>query len=334
MEQMLRTYVNSSRFREALTIPVSATIDLQPLAQGEYNINYIFNHPTTNKKLVLRLNTASQMKLNNQIEYEFKALELLKSTGRTPFPYFVDGTKELVPYGILAMEYLSGRALDYASDMDKAAAVFADIHSASISDTDFLIRPQGLEQTMMTECKAMADVFFDCDEGDKEAKSRIHALIEKQEAMLMNKEEYKTDYRIINTEVNSGNFIINNDINKCYLVDWEKPILGDVAQDLSHFLAPTTTYWKTVVILSKEQQKDFISSYCKAVDGRFSCANTEHQVNKYLPLNCLRGITWCAMAWVQYTQGSKEIINNTTFEKIKDYLKIDFLEMVGKRYFK
>jgi hypothetical protein len=40
------------------------------------------------------------------------------------------------------------------------------------------------------------------------------------------------------------------------------------------------------------------------------------------------------MAWVQYLEGSKELMNKATFEKIKDYLKLDFLEMVEKRYFK
>lgn len=334
MEQMLKSYVSSSRFREAMSIPALTTVDLHPLAQGEYNINYIFTHPTTNEKLVLRINTTSQMKLSNQIRYEYNALKLLKSTGRTPIPYFVDDTKEFMPHGVLVMEYLQGRALDYEIDMNKAAAIFADIHSTDTTNADFLIKPQGLQQAMLEESKSMADVFFKCTEGDKETKHIIHGLIEKQEALLISREESKPDYRIINTEVNSGNFIINNDTSRCYLVDWEKAILGEVAQDLSHFLAPTTSFWKTDIILSREQQKNFISSYCKAVKGRFSCANIEHEISKYLPLNCLRGITWCAMAWVQYSEGSKEIMNEATFEKIKDYMKIDFLEMLGKRYFK
>ena len=52
-------------------------IAYQPLAQGEYNINYWFVHPLTGKKLVLRVNTGSQMHLEKQIEYEYHALELL-----------------------------------------------------------------------------------------------------------------------------------------------------------------------------------------------------------------------------------------------------------------
>lgn len=334
MEKMLKAYVSNGEFREALNIPASANIDLQPLAQGEYNINYIFTHPIKNEKLVLRINTASQMKLSNQIQYEYNALKLLKTTGRTPIPYFVDDSKAHIPYGVLVMEYLPGRALNYSTDMYKAATIFADIHSISTMDADFLVKPEGLQQAMLKESKALAQVFFDSPLADRQAKYSIQGLIEKQEEMLVHKVEGKPDYRIINTEVNSGNFIINNELSKCYLVDWEKPILGEVAQDLSHFLAPTTTFWKTDVILSEAQQREFINSYCKAVDGRFACSNIAQEVNKYLPLNCLRGITWCAMAWVQYSKGSKEIMNQATFLKIQDYLKKDFLEMVEARYFK
>lgn len=64
----------------------------------------------------------------------------------------------------------------------------------------------------------------------------------------------------INTELNSTNFLVNDrDDNEkeAYLVDWEKPLYGDPAQDLGHFLAPTTTFWKTDVILDQEQMDAF-----------------------------------------------------------------------------
>ncbi len=38
----------------------------QMLAQGEYNRNYVFTHPVTGKKLVLRVNCGSQMHLRHQ----------------------------------------------------------------------------------------------------------------------------------------------------------------------------------------------------------------------------------------------------------------------------
>ena len=56
---------------------------------------------------------------------------------------------------------------------------------------------------------------------------------------------------------------------EAYLVDWEKPLYGDPAQDLGHFLAPTTTFWKTDVILDQEQMDAFLDTYIEKVNGRF-----------------------------------------------------------------
>ena len=123
MERMIINYINKSHIKEALEIPKSANLQLKPLGQGEYNINYSFIHPGNNKTMVLRINTASQMHLENQIEYEFNALKLLQKTKRTPKPHYVDGSKSILPYGVLVMEYIEGRPLDYNKDFKKAAAI-------------------------------------------------------------------------------------------------------------------------------------------------------------------------------------------------------------------
>lgn len=46
----------------------------------------------------------------------------------------------------------------------------------------------------------------------------------------------------------------------------------------------------------------------------------------YTGITCLRGITWCAMAWVQYREPGKMLFNQSTFEKLNAYLDTDFLE--------
>ena len=89
----LEEYVKRQEFLEALNIPKDSKIDFQLLAQGEYNINYLFTHPATKDNLILRVNTASQMNLSNQIEYEYKSLLQLKESNRTPIPIYVDGSK-------------------------------------------------------------------------------------------------------------------------------------------------------------------------------------------------------------------------------------------------
>ena len=95
--QGLKEYVQTEHYLEGIGIgkeeQKEIQITYQPLAQGEYNINYWFVHPLTGKKLVLRVNTGSQMHLENQIEYEYHALELLADSGRTPVPVFVQRFK-------------------------------------------------------------------------------------------------------------------------------------------------------------------------------------------------------------------------------------------------
>lgn len=333
METMLNKYVNSGRFRTGMGIGSSGELTLEPLARGEYNINYTFIHPDSGEKYVFRVNTASQMKLQNQIEYEYKALKLLEGTGRTPKAYYVDDNKDMVAFGVLAMQYLQGRTLDYDKDMDKAAFIFADIHKVSIENADFLLKPRDPLGAMLDECKAMAAVYMKSAIAEKEVKGVIGRLLHIAENML-SRQGKGSGTGVINTEVNSGNFIINDDIERCYLVDWEKPILGEAAQDLAHFLAPTTTFWKTDVILTGEQQSAFLGKYAERAGEACSFDQLYERVRLYLPFNCLRGITWCSMAWVQYNSDGKPIKNVDTYRKLKQYLDPDYLAMIKGQYFK
>ena len=80
----LKEYVQLPEYKKTLGIPEAAEeMTYYPLAQGEYNINYWFVHPVTEKKLVLRVNTGSQMHLEHQIEYEYNALKILENCGRS-----------------------------------------------------------------------------------------------------------------------------------------------------------------------------------------------------------------------------------------------------------
>ena len=77
--QQIEQYAASTRFREGLAIPSGKSIKFSMLGQGEYNINYLFTHPVNGQKLVLRINTGSQMHLLDQIGYEYYALKQYKN---------------------------------------------------------------------------------------------------------------------------------------------------------------------------------------------------------------------------------------------------------------
>lgn len=331
---MVKQYVDTKAFKEAMNIPYGEEINIKLLNQGEYNINYIFIHPITRKKLILRLNTKSQMNLKNQIEYEYKALEGLYTSGRTPKAYYVDNSMKDIDFGILIMEFLEGEPLDYKKDLAIAAECLADIHSMGINKLEHLIKPDNFLEAMVEECEQMSNVYLESALGDETIKLKIKTLIALSKKRI---EREKTDVgRVccINTELNSGNFLINGKGKKNYIIDWEKPIIGEYTQDLGHFLAPTTTFWKTDTILNKDEINTFIESYKQAVDNRFSTIGLEERLNIYILLTCLRGITWCSMAWVEYQNPNKIIQNEFTYKKIKAYLKHDFLDSIEEEYFR
>lgn len=251
----------SEPFCRELGIDPGGELMFTLLGRGEYNINYAFLHPRTGQRLVLRLTTASQMHLENQIEYEYEALKLLEPTGRTPKALYADGTKTVLPYGFLVMEYLPGRALDYHADMAAAAAILADIHNLEVNgEAAHLLRPANPLLAILEESRAMFAVYRDAACAAEETTTGIQLLLAQGETLLDGRYDYG-ERCIVNTELNSGNFLINKEMQHSYLVDWEKPIYAYLQQDLGHFLAPTTTFWKSDVILKQEGILNFLQAY-------------------------------------------------------------------------
>ena len=322
----LKEYIAYPKYREALGLPKEVTERYTLLAQGEYNMNYLFVHPVTGQRLLLRVNCGSQMHLDHQIEYEYHALELLYVSGRTPKVYYVDGSLTELDHGVLVMEYLPGKSLDYRRDMKLAAQCLADIHSVKLKDQAELICPENPLRAILEECEEMVKVYMESSLGNEKTKKKIRQMLDAGWEKLEKTSLQDVYHCCINTELNSTNFLINGEEKGNYVIDWEKPLYGDPAQDLGHFLAPTTTFWKTDVILDKYEMEAFVEEYIKSVDGRIPTEGLKERVYTYIPITCLRGVTWCAMAWVQYQQPDKMIFNESTFRKLEAYLSDDFLE--------
>ncbi|MGN1383091.1 MAG: phosphotransferase family protein [Eubacterium sp.] len=334
----LSGYVRSEKYRKALGLPERKVEIYHTLAQGEYNRNFWFVHPVTGRKLVLRVNFGSQMHLPDQIGYEYRALKDLHGCGRTPEVLYVDGSLRDLDHGIMVMEFLPGGALQYRrkGDPDKAAYILADIHAQPLKHPEQLVRSRQPLKEMLDECEQMQQLYQDSDLGDREVKALIRECLDRGHRAA---EKYETDipYRCcINTELNNTNFLIQPDSSDLppyegnYLIDWEKPLYGDPAQDLGHFLAPTTTFWKTDVIFTEEEQKAFIDAYLKAAGKRFCTDGLRERTNVFTRMTCLRGITWCAMAWVQYRQTDHQGLKNaSTAAKLDAYVDPDFIRKYG-----
>lgn len=348
MDKEIREYVLTDKFRSGMGLPDQPVEEYKILAQGEYNKNYYFVHPLNGRELVLRINYGSQMHLAHQIEYEANALRLLEESGRTAHVCYVDGSPEAPGGGVLVMDYIPGRALDYNSDeeLKGAAECLADIHSVKIQENetlpaepdafppnaDKLIAPGAAMKAILNECEDMLNVYIDSNLPAADKKRRLRRLLDAA-WKVAGHEQTSAHFCCINTELNSTNFLVDDSkgsIPKISLVDWEKPLYGDPAQDLAHFLAPTTTFWKTDVIFDDRTVQYFMNSYINAVSDRFDVSGIRERTNLLIPITCLRGMSWCAMAWVQYRGAEKELVNETTMMKLDDYLSDRFLITIEK----
>ncbi len=118
---------------------------------------------------------------------------------------------------------------------------------------------------------------------------------------------------IVNTEVNSGNFLISD--QGAFLVDWEKAVVSFRYQDLGHFLVPTTTLWKTDTCLTKEEKTRFLSIYRTRAGLDLDLSQIRQATTVLEKTILLRALSWCFMAFYEYTQTDRPLQNPDTFKK-------------------
>ena len=169
----------------------------------------------------------------------------------------------------------------------------------------------------------MVQHYYDWEKRDPEVEALLRQLVKETGNLpLTEKAGEGVPLCMVNTELNSGNFLIDPQ-GVSSLVDWEKPLVSEPAQDLGHFLAPTTTFWKTDVILSPDEVRRFVETYRTLVGER---------VSLFLRVTCLRGVTWRAMAFREYSEPGRALVNQDTFRKLKAYMEPEFLAYILDTY--
>ncbi len=330
LEDSIYKYFNEKNLTKELNLKDNYIVSF--LAQGEYNINYLIED--NYNKYVFRVNTGSQLQLENQIIYEFNAIRRLETSGVTPKVYYVDDSKKIIPYGILIMEFLKGKPLEYNKDLLKAADIFSRIHSIPLNNMDeknFIVEDR-IFTDRIKEGKRLLKDFIVSPMVRKEHKDFFLKFLQWAEDNKY-KEKYFIENRwhvINNTEVNSHNFIIDDE--KSYLIDWEKPVISDPCQDLTQFLAETTTLWKSDYMLNREEKDCFLNLYNKNVqNGKGSISE---RVEMYTPYLYLRALSWCAYAWLEYQKPNRAIKNSDTLKKIEQYIDIHFMKKLLEKWIK
>ena len=285
------------------------------LAAGEYNANYRVE--SEDGTYVLRISHGSQLGLgDDQIAYEFKVLTALADSGVTPKPLACHPRPDPLGGGALLMEFIPGRPLDYGRDLETAAGIFARVHTVPVPDG--LIVQADPVTAVADESIGLVHRF--ADHPMKKEKEQIQAYYDTVLALAeTTRPLFETDpLCLVNTEVNSGNFLISPE--RACLVDWEKAVISCRYQDLGHFMVPTTTLWKTDMVLSREDRHHFLSAYHRQAcpDIPFEGLKEKSRVMEKIIL--LRALSWCFMAWYEYTQTNRPIQNPDTFARIQQYL--------------
>ncbi len=285
------------------------------LAAGEYNANYLV---TTGKgRFVLRINHGSQLGLGEQqIAYEYRVLQALAGSGVTPRPLACEPDPGPLGGGVLLMEYLPGRSLKYEQDLDRAAAIFARVHTTPVPD-GLVVQPDPV-MDIARECRSLLERYPDHPLRKERDEIRVY-----YDSVLRLAEETRSLFHgealcLVNTEVNSGNFLISDQGG--FLVDWEKAVVSCRYQDLGHFLVPTTTLWKSDTVLSLEDKARFLRMYRQEACLDFDMDTLTQKTRVLEKTILLRALSWCFMAYYEYTQTQRPLQNPDTLTRIKHYL--------------
>lgn len=326
MLEKIQRYLKETHLTEKLDLKETFTVEF--LAQGEYNQNFLISDEES--CYVFRLNYGSQMHLTNQIRYEYNALKWLERTGRTPKVYYVDDNHQSFSQGLLIMEFLTGSPLDYRKDLSEAAKIFGQVHQQPIdelADKTFVKEKATILSARVKECQQLLEPVLKSDHVPLQAQ-RLLANAFNRCQKNVSQQQFFVDldqWSINNTEVNSHNFIIGE---KGFLIDWEKPVISHPVQDISQFLASTTTLWRADLILDQSEKREFISRYLSETNS--DADSFEEALRIYHPYLMLRALSWSAMAYDSYQKDTKELKNQEIFAKVASYLEEDFLPQALK----
>ena len=342
---------DNAALRAAVDAKASDVLEPHPLGMGEHNLNFWFDVPTAGKRYVLRVNVASQPFHDNQVAYEFAALTALEPSGCTPQPVYLDDSPTAPGKGVLVIEFCEGDELDFDNlrpgDLRCAAQLMADIHAVPVADECPLFRPADPLRALFEECLQRYEVYRASAFEDARITAWVERFIKAAERELQTSANPQSRLHIVNTETLPSHFLIPATAaakaadagpagrfcaQPGSFIDWERPIIGEIAQDVAYFVSPTTTFWDSEFLFPANQVEGFVEDYWRAVDGRFDRGDFDNRFRSWRMMTALRSATWCCRALVQYhAEGTHK--TEKTARKLPVYLSDDFMELLAREVF-
>lgn len=321
----------NAALKQAVGAGAQDAFTLTPLGEGEHNVNFLMtaNGVADAPVFVLRVNVLPQPFHACQVRYEYDALAAVAPSGCTPLPVYVDASAGVPGEGVLVETFCSGRQLDFdglqPGDLERCARIMADIHATPVGTDCPLHRPEDPLRELYAECLERFQVYRASAFEDARITRWVDAFCADAERAIEAAGEADDALHIVNTETLASHFLLPDDGEAGWFVDWERPILGEVAQDLAFFLAPTTTFWDSSFLFPAADVDAFLQRYWQAVDGRFAPGAFEARFAAWMKVSVLRAVAWCCKALIRYG-GTGEHTTSKAAAKIPLYLSDEFLE--------
>lgn len=338
LEHIREYLAGNTELRQAIGAGPGTELVPRHLGEGEHNLNYRFVEPASGRTYILRVNVATQPFHKNQVAYEYAALEALESSGCTPKPIYLDDSSAAPGKGALVESFCEGRQLDFdhlqPGDLECATRLMAEVHAVPVSVDCPLFRPSDPLRNLFDECVQRFEVYRSSAFEQPRLTRWCERFIGAAEQTLATSPAPDDCTHIINTETLPSHFLVTsaNSPGKGAFVDWERPIIGEVAQDVAYFTAPTTTFWDSDYLFPASQAESVVESYWRVVDGRFPRGNFDERFRAFRAMTALRSVTWCCRALIQYSQPGAHKTEKTE-RKLPVYLSDDFMHLLMEECF-
>lgn len=359
IEKLASDYLEQNQeLRSALGIHEDEILIPHHLGMGEHNLNYWFQDSVSREKYVLRINVTRQPFHKNQVLYEYDALTALESSGCTPQPLYLDDSANAPCEGAMIISFCEGSQLDFdhlkPCDLQRAACLMANIHAVLVPDGCKLYRPANPIRKLFDECLGRYEMYKSSGFADPEVEQRMERFIRITEQAVDQVGFDPANAQIVNTETLASHFLLPEKLPEkpagdCdvssdtihgeirnhpgYFVDWERPILGDIAEDVAFFVAPTTTFWDSDLLFPTDRIQSFVEMYWDAVDDRFARNDFDNRFQAFLKVAVFRALTWCCRAVVQQHEKPEIHITNKALAKVPIYLSNDFMDYLEEECF-
>jgi aminoglycoside phosphotransferase (APT) family kinase protein len=233
-----------------------------PLGPQWTNDNYVITVSELygETRYFLRLGRETGLGLMARLAYEFTVLQAMSRSGMTPRPFYCDEIAKVdgETVGALLMEFLPGRSIDCASDWRLAAQTLARVHAQPV-DSRLIVRKRPLVD-MCDHCSELVSAIGRRGSGAAEeagaSLEALNVLADEARALLAD------DILVVtHGAVRASDFIVDEDGDKVWLIDWENGAVSSRYADIGLFMAQASGLCASGCFGSEKERSVFFEEY-------------------------------------------------------------------------